>query len=136
MIRRPPRSTLFPYTTLFRSLQAIGVADALDERAARAADAQRLDWMGAIHHLRRPGARVRIVKDRLGRRAVLVRRGTCWPPGRHRRAAYPQGASPRIAQQAARGDVGARDPGGAQPLKAASGGFVGYGKSEHCRATA
>src|SRR3712207_8056061 len=23
MIRRPPRSTLFPYTTLFRSLQAI-----------------------------------------------------------------------------------------------------------------
>src|SRR3712207_8839681 len=24
MIRRPPRSTLFPYTTLFRSLQAAG----------------------------------------------------------------------------------------------------------------
>src|SRR3712207_7485613 len=24
MIRRPPRSTLFPYTTLFRSLDAIG----------------------------------------------------------------------------------------------------------------
>src|SRR3712207_7778129 len=24
MIRRPPRSTLFPYTTLFRSLEAIG----------------------------------------------------------------------------------------------------------------
>src|SRR2546430_3250451 len=29
MIRRPPRSTLFPYTTLFRSLQqAIGLAHA------------------------------------------------------------------------------------------------------------
>src|SRR2546430_13889053 len=27
MIRRPPRSTLFPYTTLFRSHQAAGVAD-------------------------------------------------------------------------------------------------------------
>src|SRR2546430_8139719 len=27
MIRRPPRSTLFPYTTLFRSLQAAGVDD-------------------------------------------------------------------------------------------------------------
>src|SRR3981081_3433574 len=27
MIRRPPRSTLFPYTTLFRSLQAVGAAD-------------------------------------------------------------------------------------------------------------
>src|SRR3712207_8977710 len=25
MIRRPPRSTLFPYTTLFRSLQAEGI---------------------------------------------------------------------------------------------------------------
>src|SRR3712207_7069530 len=24
MIRRPPRSTLFPYTTLFRSLRALG----------------------------------------------------------------------------------------------------------------
>src|SRR5216684_8732564 len=27
MIRRPPRSTLFPYTTLFRSLQFAGVGD-------------------------------------------------------------------------------------------------------------
>src|SRR3712207_6963207 len=26
MIRRPPRSTLFPYTTLFRSDQSIGLA--------------------------------------------------------------------------------------------------------------
>src|SRR2546430_13116945 len=26
MIRRPPRSTLFPYTTLFRSVTAVGVA--------------------------------------------------------------------------------------------------------------
>src|SRR5258708_25532346 len=27
MIRRPPRSTLFPYTTLFRSKQLVHVAD-------------------------------------------------------------------------------------------------------------
>src|SRR3712207_7511614 len=27
MIRRPPRSTLFPYTTLFRSLQQGGLVD-------------------------------------------------------------------------------------------------------------
>src|SRR3712207_7619038 len=27
MIRRPPRSTLFPYTTLFRSLAATALAD-------------------------------------------------------------------------------------------------------------
>src|ERR687898_71387 len=35
MIRRPPRSTLFPYTTLFRSLASLGLvheaADAVDE---------------------------------------------------------------------------------------------------------
>src|SRR6266542_4674723 len=32
MIRRPPRSTLFPYTTLFRSVSGIGAAAA--DRAA------------------------------------------------------------------------------------------------------
>src|SRR5438270_5841462 len=36
MIRRPPRSTLFPYTTLFRS------GDALVRRAAGVADDDRL----------------------------------------------------------------------------------------------
>src|SRR3989442_3347566 len=30
MIRRPPRSTLFPYTTLFRSVQETQKTDALD----------------------------------------------------------------------------------------------------------
>src|SRR2546426_5564713 len=30
MIRRPPRSTLFPYTTLFRSVQAIGARRCLE----------------------------------------------------------------------------------------------------------
>src|SRR3989441_7204332 len=34
MIRRPPRSTLFPYTTLFRSLLAGGPAGADHARAA------------------------------------------------------------------------------------------------------
>src|SRR2546422_8565886 len=29
MIRRPPRSTLFPYTTLFRSFVVIGVRDSV-----------------------------------------------------------------------------------------------------------
>src|SRR2546422_4301412 len=31
MIRRPPRSTLFPYTTLFRSLQVIGRISCLED---------------------------------------------------------------------------------------------------------
>src|SRR2546421_8822032 len=33
MIRRPPRSTLFPYTTLFRSGRIVQRADALDLHA-------------------------------------------------------------------------------------------------------
>src|SRR3712207_8220868 len=38
MIRRPPRSTLFPYTTLFRSLEGkkiVIVGDVLHSRVAR-----------------------------------------------------------------------------------------------------
>src|SRR3712207_7047965 len=37
MIRRPPRSTLFPYTTLFRSQdQALGVGDGVPKEDKRA----------------------------------------------------------------------------------------------------
>src|SRR4051812_49853373 len=35
MIRRPPRSTLFPYTTLFRSIEDVIVQDGEVERAAQ-----------------------------------------------------------------------------------------------------
>src|SRR2546422_8153828 len=41
MIRRPPRSTLFPYTTLFRSLD-LDLARHLIEHAAGVADAVRV----------------------------------------------------------------------------------------------
>src|SRR3712207_8363855 len=34
MIRRPPRSTLFPYTTLFRSRADLGVGGELERREA------------------------------------------------------------------------------------------------------
>src|SRR2546422_6196352 len=40
MIRRPPRSTLFPYTTLFRSLQVLDQAARLAQRAPQAARAR------------------------------------------------------------------------------------------------
>src|SRR2546422_4455152 len=46
MIRRPPRSTLFPYTTLFRShlpLRGGGPALLLGRDPARRPDADRLD---------------------------------------------------------------------------------------------
>src|SRR3712207_8585660 len=48
MIRRPPRSTLFPYTTLFRS----GVPALLHEAAAGVLDADE----EALLHQARPGA--------------------------------------------------------------------------------
>src|SRR5437016_9681604 len=36
MIRRPPRSTLFPYTTLFRSSLRNGLGPCVDDQAHRA----------------------------------------------------------------------------------------------------
>src|SRR2546427_1968476 len=44
MIRRPPRSTLFPYTTLFRSCKVSGVQDLISVYRALA---QRCDY--ALH---------------------------------------------------------------------------------------
>src|SRR3989475_2315390 len=38
MIRRPPRSTLFPYTTLFRSREELGRAARLGELVLEVAD--------------------------------------------------------------------------------------------------
>src|SRR3712207_7050139 len=47
MIRRPPRSTLFPYTTLFRSIMSNAIAQharaSLDGRDIRSSDALPLD---------------------------------------------------------------------------------------------
>src|SRR3712207_8775680 len=46
MIRRPPRSTLFPYTTLFRSILALGLwhpktgADVLQWKPTRSAEVE------------------------------------------------------------------------------------------------
>src|SRR6266496_6137048 len=42
MIRRPPRSTLFPYTTLFRSIVASGYPRS-DRRTARETPASTID---------------------------------------------------------------------------------------------
>src|SRR3712207_6994550 len=53
MIRRPPRSTLFPYTTLFRSLE-MGTRKERD-----AGDGARGSWHhpGARHRVRRSSSR-------------------------------------------------------------------------------
>src|SRR5258708_16031770 len=47
MIRRPPRSTLFPYTTLFRSN-----IDSVVEKKLDAAMAHVSQWEPSIHHYR------------------------------------------------------------------------------------
>src|SRR5256885_7462655 len=48
MIRRPPRSTLFPYTTLFRSVMGVGGADWLvrPEREVEEQPDRALDLIG------------------------------------------------------------------------------------------
>src|SRR5258708_26313667 len=55
MIRRPPRSTLFPYTTLFRSARARSVRG-----SPRAADRE----PRRRHDRERPGGRARARRDR------------------------------------------------------------------------
>src|SRR2546430_8423001 len=42
MIRRPPRSTLFPYTTLFRSYDVAPRIEYIDRNVARGFDRQRV----------------------------------------------------------------------------------------------
>src|SRR2546422_8633939 len=46
MIRRPPRSTLFPYTTLFRSLEFVGHL-----ASAVGGDGQVLVRLGLVHEV-------------------------------------------------------------------------------------
>src|SRR2546422_11402948 len=100
MIRRPPRSTLFPYTTLFRSVRPRAiVADRLGAPAAEENGAR-------VFQLWQPGLRVlhgqleMLGRDAVGKRARLLevarlderstrlqRRGDDFPP-RHRRKKF------------------------------------------------
>src|SRR2546430_9397175 len=57
MIRRPPRSTLFPYTTLFRSRFNVEV---LDQRLGTAADIAKVQYTAP----RNRNVPVRMQKDR------------------------------------------------------------------------
>src|SRR5256885_14811279 len=58
MIRRPPRSTLFPYTTLFRShLELV----------------PRHDWLSKAHAVDAQKDALEVARDRLHVRAVHVR---------------------------------------------------------------
>src|SRR5256886_17270376 len=82
MIRRPPRSTLFPYTTLFRShdlrapLRAInGYAQAVLEDYAAALDAEGQRFLGIIRDSAKRGGELidaLLNFSRLGRQTLSV----------------------------------------------------------------
>src|SRR5256885_13647687 len=50
MIRRPPRSTLFPYTTLFRSVQASGIGGGGLPAAAAVGSLEVVDGSPVFNH--------------------------------------------------------------------------------------
>src|SRR2546430_6120732 len=71
MIRRPPRSTLFPYTTLFRSVTLELCAGFADEHVGRDPDGDRaVGADGVLHLLDRLAPEARAVLERA---AVFVR---------------------------------------------------------------
>src|SRR2546426_4667629 len=65
MIRRPPRSTLFPYTTLFRSLtpEHAKASAALVREGARAAGRLAPRLFGYVRLAMGPGAADRVAKE-------------------------------------------------------------------------
>src|SRR5687768_18285143 len=71
MIRRPPRSTLFPYTTLFRSDRA---GDRVEGVVCRKARVERLPAAVALEHGQRQRHHEVVVVTGLG--TVGVARGT------------------------------------------------------------
>src|SRR3712207_7464726 len=78
MIRRPPRSTLFPYTTLFRSLASSGYYEealACYEQAITIAPSHHIPWIlrgGALTHLERYSERSEEHTSELQSRQYLV----------------------------------------------------------------
>src|SRR3989449_8900493 len=73
MIRRPPRSTLFPYTTLFRSCEGLSRPRALHPRRSR----------GVTKAERYAAAGVKLdVADEAKRRIAELARGTRTPLAR------------------------------------------------------
>src|SRR3712207_7522731 len=83
MIRRPPRSTLFPYTTLFRSRAAPTRADSRARRRGRDGAQPRAKFLlrrggrgelrgRAARQARQPGARARGRRDRRERKSTSL----------------------------------------------------------------
>src|SRR2546423_12288791 len=84
MIRRPPRSTLFPYTTLFRSAGCGGRM-----YLNRIADGEQVALYLCGRHLKGAPCAVRGYKAELAHAALLAElrrlRGALWTPAREQR---------------------------------------------------
>src|SRR2546427_6454544 len=110
MIRRPPRSTLFPYTTLFRSKrrEAGNVHEAADGRASAARDEHEVVDDDGVADADRPGrhdARHRPDDD------VLTDPGEWQPRGLIRHRPAPAGASLRSRHVVRHSRFGRTTPG-------------------------
>src|SRR3712207_8857160 len=94
MIRRPPRSTLFPYTTLFRSEVAVGERDraVLDEVGRVAAAQEVLGQAVAAAQVEAPRGRGER-RDEQDRQGVL--RDVALRPGAGERGVGLAGGDPR-----------------------------------------
>src|SRR3712207_9408272 len=78
MIRRPPRSTLFPYTTLFRSVVPLRLPETTEDPLtailrsgarrllAQAVEAEAEAFLAAMKDRRLPGGGERVVRHGLG----------------------------------------------------------------------
>src|SRR2546425_6177064 len=76
MIRRPPRSTLFPYTTLFRSAWLLALVGTLSASVAESVNYRLVDWATGFPNLarlaHRPGVRSEEHTSELQSLAYLV----------------------------------------------------------------
>src|SRR2546426_4225515 len=93
MIRRPPRSTLFPYTTLFRSVQ-VGEPVAIDVRRAQSRPVIVVDLLvrlaRVVHHVvleadaagRSPVGEAKVVRDTRAGGELAFLAGALGPPPR------------------------------------------------------
>src|SRR3712207_7222124 len=72
MIRRPPRSTLFPYTTLFRSAAGSGLRELVRARARQGPGTARRGGISAAAGGHRPGPRSEEHTSELQSRQYLV----------------------------------------------------------------
>src|SRR3989442_5014835 len=92
MIRRPPRSTLFPYTTLFRSERVGGQAGGVGEIAAGRRGGRREEGPPERQPRRNQPGPGRAAAGLLGRRRVPLRRHAgCKRGGGKPRARGPRG---------------------------------------------